>query len=99
MMLQQPEPDDYVIATGETHTIREFLDTAFQIAGYDSWEPYVTHDTRFDRPAEVDLLMGDATKAKEKLGGPRPSPSTSSSAGCTSRISRPSSPSSSRAAR
>ncbi len=68
MMLQQPEPDDYVIATGETHTIREFLDTAFHIAGYDSWEPFVTHDTRFDRPAEVDLLMGDATKAKEKLG-------------------------------
>jgi GDPmannose 4,6-dehydratase len=68
MMLQQPEPDDYVIATGETHTIREFLDTAFRIAGYDSWEPFVTHDTRFDRPAEVDLLMGDATKAKEKLG-------------------------------
>ena len=67
-MLQQPEPDDYVIATGETHTIREFLDTAFHIAGYDRWEPFVTHDTRFDRPAEVDLLMGDATKAKEKLG-------------------------------
>lgn len=68
MMLQQPEPDDYVIATGETHTIREFLDTAFRIAGYDSWEPFVTHDNRFDRPAEVDLLMGDATKAREKLG-------------------------------
>jgi GDPmannose 4,6-dehydratase len=68
MMLQQPDPDDYVIATGETHTIREFLDTAFHIAGYDSWEPFVTHDTRFDRPADVDLLMGDATKAKEKLG-------------------------------
>ena len=71
MMLQQPEPDDYVIATGETHTIREFLDVAFSIAGYDSWEPYVTHDTRFDRPAEVDLLLGDATKAKEKLGWTR----------------------------
>jgi GDPmannose 4,6-dehydratase len=68
MMLQQPEPDDYVISTGETHTIREFLETAFHIAGYDSWEPFVTHDTRFDRPAEVDLLMGDASKAKEKLG-------------------------------
>jgi len=61
-------PDDYVIATGETHTIREFLDVAFRIAGYDSWEPFVKHDTRFDRPAEVDLLMGDASKAKEKLG-------------------------------
>jgi GDPmannose 4,6-dehydratase len=68
MMLQQDVPDDYVIATGETHTIREFLEVAFRIAGYDSWEPYVTHDTRFDRPAEVDLLMGDASKAKEKLG-------------------------------
>ena len=68
LMLQQDEPDDYVIATGETHTIREFLDVAFRIAGYDSWEPYVTHDTRFDRPAEVDLLLGDATKAREKLG-------------------------------
>jgi GDPmannose 4,6-dehydratase len=67
-MLQQPEPDDYVIATGETHTIREFLEVAFRIAGYESWEPYVTHDTRFERPAEVDLLMGDATKAREKLG-------------------------------
>ena len=66
MMLQQPEPDDYVIATGETHTVREFLDVAFRIAGYDSWEPFVTHDNRFDRPSEVDLLMGDATKAKEK---------------------------------
>ncbi len=68
MMLQQDVPDDYVIATGETHTIREFLDVAFRIAGYDSWEPFVKHDTRFDRPAEVDLLMGDASKAKAKLG-------------------------------
>ena len=71
MMLQQPEPDDYVIATGETHTVREFLDVAFRIAGYDSWEPFVTHDNRFDRPSEVDLLMGDATKAKD---GPRLDP-------------------------
>jgi GDPmannose 4,6-dehydratase len=71
MMLQQPEPDDYVISTGETHSIREFLDVAFSIAGYDSWEPYVTHDVRFDRPAEVDLLLGDSTKAKEKLGWTR----------------------------
>ncbi|MCC6339797.1 MAG: GDP-mannose 4,6-dehydratase [Acidimicrobiia bacterium] len=67
LMLQQDEPDDYVVATGETHTIREFLEVAFRIAGYDDWEPYVTHDTRFDRPAEVDLLMGDATKARTKL--------------------------------
>jgi GDPmannose 4,6-dehydratase len=68
LMLQQDEPDDYVVATGETHTIREFLEVAFRIAGYDDWEPYVTHDNRFDRPAEVDLLMGDAAKAQTKLG-------------------------------
>ena len=67
-MLQQDEPDDYVVATGETHSIREFLDVAFRCAGYDSWEPYVSHDARFDRPAEVDLLIGDPSKAKEKLG-------------------------------
>jgi GDPmannose 4,6-dehydratase len=68
MMLQQPEPDDYVVATGETHTIREFLEVAFRIAGYDDWEPYVKHDERFDRPSEVDLLIGDATKARDVLG-------------------------------
>jgi GDPmannose 4,6-dehydratase len=67
-MLQQDEPDDYVVATGETHSIREFLDTAFQVAGYDSWEPFVRHDARFDRPAEVDLLIGDASKARSVLG-------------------------------
>jgi GDPmannose 4,6-dehydratase len=67
-MLQQPEPDDYVVSTGETHTIREFLDTAFRLAGYDDWENFVQHDTRFDRPAEVDLLIGDASKAHSKLG-------------------------------
>jgi GDPmannose 4,6-dehydratase len=68
MMLQQDEPDDYVIATGETHTIREFLDAAFTLAGFDDWEPYVTQDPRFYRPAEVDLLIGDASKAQQKLG-------------------------------
>ncbi len=57
-----------MIATGETHTIREFLDAAFACAGYDDWSGYVTQDPRFERPAEVDLLMGDATKAREKLG-------------------------------
>ncbi|MFN8034670.1 MAG: GDP-mannose 4,6-dehydratase [Acidimicrobiia bacterium] len=67
LMLQQPEPDDYVVATGETHTIREFLDAASRIAGYDEWESFVQHDTRFDRPAEVDLLIGDASKARSKL--------------------------------
>jgi GDPmannose 4,6-dehydratase len=68
MMLQQDEPDDYVIATGETHTIREFLDASFRLAGIDDWEPYVTQDPRFYRPAEVDLLIGDASKAQQKLG-------------------------------
>jgi GDPmannose 4,6-dehydratase len=68
LMLQQDEPDDYVIATGETHTIREFLDEAFACAGIDDWSSYVKQDPRFERPAEVDLLMGDATKAREKLG-------------------------------
>jgi GDPmannose 4,6-dehydratase len=68
LMVQQPEPDDYVIATGETHTIREFLDVAFGCADIDDWAPYVRQDPRFMRPAEVDLLMGDPTKAREKLG-------------------------------
>jgi len=68
LMLQQDQPDDYVIATGETHTVREFLDAAFRCAGYDDWSSYVKQDPRFERPAEVDLLMGDATKARDKLG-------------------------------
>jgi GDPmannose 4,6-dehydratase len=68
LMLQQDEPDDYVIASGETHTIRECLDVAFRAAGYDEWTPYVQKDPRFERPAEVDLLIGDASKAHEKLG-------------------------------
>jgi GDPmannose 4,6-dehydratase len=68
LMLQQDVADDYVIATGETHTIREFLDAAFSYAGYDDWTPYVRQDPRFERPTEVDLLMGDATKARERLG-------------------------------
>ena len=66
MMLQQDEPDDYVIATGETHTIRELLDVAFKLAGIDDWEPYVKQDPRFYRPAEVDLLIGDASKAQRE---------------------------------
>jgi GDPmannose 4,6-dehydratase len=68
MMLQQDTPDDYVIATGETHSIREFLDVAFKLAGIDEWESYVKQDPRFYRPAEVDLLFGDASKAREVLG-------------------------------
>jgi GDPmannose 4,6-dehydratase len=68
MMLQQDEPDDYVIATGETHTIRDLLDVAFRHAGIDDWTSYVKQDPRFYRPAEVDLLIGDASKAHSKLG-------------------------------
>src|SRR5437868_7770728 len=62
-MLQQDEPDDYVLATGETHTIRDLLDVSFKHAGIDDWAPYVKQDQRFYRPAEVDLLIGDASKA------------------------------------
>ena len=68
LMLQQDEADDYVVASGATHTIRECLDVAFHAAGYDDWSSFVLKDARFERPAEVDLLMGDATKAREKLG-------------------------------
>ena len=68
LMLQQDEPDDYVVATGETHTGREFLEIAARVAGFDDWTEVVEQDVRFERPAEVDLLMGDNTKAREKLG-------------------------------
>jgi GDPmannose 4,6-dehydratase len=68
MMLQQDEPDDFVIATGETHSIRDLLDVAFRHAGIDDWTPYVRQDPRFYRPAEVDLLIGDSSKARRKLG-------------------------------
>jgi GDPmannose 4,6-dehydratase len=68
LMLQQPEPDDYVVATGETHSVREFLDVAFNHVGIDDWSRYVRQDPRFYRPAEVDLLVGDPKKAKDKLG-------------------------------
>jgi GDPmannose 4,6-dehydratase len=67
LMLQQEHGDDYVIATGETHSIREFLDTAFQRVGIDDWSPYVKQDSQYFRPAEVDLLVGDAAKAREQL--------------------------------
>jgi GDPmannose 4,6-dehydratase len=66
-MLQADDPDDFVLATNETHSIREFLDEAFGYAGLD-WEKHVTLDPRHLRPAEVDLLIGDYSKAKEKLG-------------------------------
>ncbi len=68
LMLQQEKPDDFVIATGETHSVREFLQLACKAAGIDDWESVYKHNPKFDRPAEVDLLVGDATKAKEKLG-------------------------------
>jgi GDPmannose 4,6-dehydratase len=67
LMLQQDEPDDYVIATGETHSIREFLEIAFNYVNL-KWEDYVEFDARYLRPAEVDLLIGDPTKAQQKLG-------------------------------
>jgi GDPmannose 4,6-dehydratase len=67
-MLQQDTPDDYVVATGETHSIGELLDIAFARAGIDDWSKHVVQDPRFFRPAEVDLLIGDAAKAKDKLG-------------------------------
>ena len=68
MMLQQDEPDDYVIATGRTHSVREFCRIAFEAAGLGSYEDYVKTDARFMRPAEVDMLVGDASKAKRVLG-------------------------------
>ena len=68
MMLQQDEPDDYVIATGKEHTIREFLDAAFTTVDITDWEKYVLQDERYMRPAEVAVLCGDSTKAREKLG-------------------------------
>jgi GDPmannose 4,6-dehydratase len=67
LMLQQPKPDDYVIATGETHSVREFLDAAFGYFGLD-WEKSVVIDSKYFRPAEVDILQGDASKAKRVLG-------------------------------
>jgi GDPmannose 4,6-dehydratase len=68
LMLQQDEADDYVIATGETHTGQEFLERAFAHAGIDDWGRFVESDPRMLRPAEVDHLIGDASKAKAKLG-------------------------------
>ena len=67
LMLQQSQPDDYVLATGETHSVREFLEEAFSCAGLD-WNQHVEIDPRYFRPAEVDLLIGDASKARQELG-------------------------------
>lgn len=67
LMMQQETPDDYVVATGETHTIREFLEVAFGHVDLD-WKEFVKHDARYERPAEVELLVGDASKAKRQIG-------------------------------
>jgi GDPmannose 4,6-dehydratase len=67
LMLQQDQPDDYVMATNETHTVKEFLEHAFGHVGLD-WEEFVKYDQKYDRPAEVDLLIGDPAKAKKQLG-------------------------------
>jgi GDPmannose 4,6-dehydratase len=68
LMLQQPKPDDYVIASGATHSVRKFVSIAFEAAALGSYEPYVVIDPKFVRPAEVDLLVGDYSKAKRILG-------------------------------
>lgn len=67
-MLQHDEPDDFVLATGETHSIEEFLSLAFAEIGIDDWKPYVRQDPKFMRPAEVDILLGDPSKAERVLG-------------------------------
>ncbi|MBM4416979.1 MAG: GDP-mannose 4,6-dehydratase [Chloroflexi bacterium] len=68
LMLQQPEPDDYVISTEETHSVREFLEIAFRHVGLPDWDPYVRVDPKLLRPADVEILIGDSTKARTKLG-------------------------------
>jgi GDPmannose 4,6-dehydratase len=68
LMLQQDIPDDYVIATNEKYSVREFLTEAFKVVGIEDWSSYVTQDSRYMRPAEVDVLLGDYTKAKQNLG-------------------------------
>ncbi|MCS5540609.1 MAG: GDP-mannose 4,6-dehydratase, partial [Roseibacillus sp.] len=67
LMLQEETPDDYVVATGETHSVREFVEEVFSYLSLD-WEALVDYDARYERPAEVDMLIGDASKAKAKLG-------------------------------
>ena len=68
MMLQQDTPQDYVICTGETHSIRDFLDLAFNRVGIKDWSEYVVQDPEFYRPAEVNFLLGDGSKARTELG-------------------------------
>jgi GDPmannose 4,6-dehydratase len=66
-ILQQDEPDDFVLATNETHTVREFCQEAFAHADLD-WQEYIKYDPRYERPAEVELLIGDASKARRQIG-------------------------------
>lgn len=68
LMLQNDNPDDYIVSTGETHSIRDLLTEAFSVVGIENWEPYIKQDPRFMRPAEVDVLRGDSSKAAELLG-------------------------------
>ncbi|MBP7967432.1 GDP-mannose 4,6-dehydratase [Candidatus Woesebacteria bacterium] len=68
LMLQQDDPDDYVVATGQTHSVREFVELSFKAAGIENWEKYVKKDPRFSRPAEVPHLQGNPEKAMKKLG-------------------------------
>ncbi|MEX0833625.1 MAG: GDP-mannose 4,6-dehydratase [Actinomycetota bacterium] len=68
LSLQQPQADDYVVATGETHSVREMIEAAFRAAGIEDWETYIRVDDRYKRPADVEYLVGDATKARDVLG-------------------------------
>jgi GDPmannose 4,6-dehydratase len=67
-ILQQPKPDDFVVATGEAHSVREFLTEAFQYGGLGDWQPYVEIDQKYFRPAEVEVLIGDARRVKDRFG-------------------------------
>ncbi len=71
LMLQQDKPDDYVLATGETHSIQDFLELAFKEVGIGDWKPYVKQNPKFLRPAEVDILLGNPAKAEKILGWKR----------------------------
>ncbi len=68
LMMQQEKAEDFVVATGQTHSVRDFLEKACQVAGIANWEEVYQHNPKYDRPAEVDLLIGDPSKAKQKLG-------------------------------
>jgi len=68
LMMQQDKPEDYVIATGKSHSIKDFLDVAFNCVGIDDWSNYVVQDPKYMRPAEIDVLCGDSSKAREQLG-------------------------------